>query len=369
MSLKDEYDNSVSEIKTDQYSMSVGEIANMYKEGDLTIFPEYQRYFRWNIEQKSSFIESLILGIPTPFIFVSQDSDGNWDVIDGLQRISTILEFMGLLKNPETGGLYKPSKLKVTKFLPSLEDKYWEYSNNNIGPNFRRIIKRRKIDVIIIDSSNNSDIKYELFQRLNTNGEPLSNQEIRNVSILMTNPDLFNSINRIRSEQSFKNILKISPNKLSKQVDKDWISEFIVSLFTKSDMIDGSLDMGNMVTDKLVNVSKKISNDQITSIENRIIKTSTLLDDIFGENSFKKFNEEKNEYQGTVLQSMFEVVFSVTYNNYDYFKSNRKNLVELQKSIPTDHRYESATVRGIRSANRMKKMMEFVNDLGKEIQG
>lgn len=263
MGLKEEYEDSVKEIKTDEYAMSLGEIANMYKEGDLTIFPAYQRYFRWNENQKSSFIESIILGIPTPSIFVSSDENSNWDVIDGLQRISTILEFMGILKKSDSEEYYEPSRLLSTKFLPSLKGKYWDKSENNIGPNFRRLIKRRKMGIIIIDSSSNSDIKYELFRRLNTNGEPLSIQEIRNVSILMTNDYLFKSINNIITYEPFINILNMSDKKIKKQEDKDWVSEFFVSLFITADEIDTSLDIGSMITSKLVDIAKGLSKDEI----------------------------------------------------------------------------------------------------------
>ena len=71
MSLLDEILESKKAIKTDSYPMSIGEIVNLYKEGDLVIFPEYQRYFRWSDKQKSEFIESIILDIPIPPIFVS----------------------------------------------------------------------------------------------------------------------------------------------------------------------------------------------------------------------------------------------------------------------------------------------------------
>ena len=101
MSLLDEILESKKAIKTDSYPMSIGEIVNLYKEGDLVIFPEYQRYFRWSDKQKSEFIESIILDIPIPPIFVSSNADGRWDIIDGLQRTSTILEFMGILKKRE----------------------------------------------------------------------------------------------------------------------------------------------------------------------------------------------------------------------------------------------------------------------------
>jgi uncharacterized protein with ParB-like and HNH nuclease domain len=103
--LAEEIEKAQRLVKTDAYQVSIGEIINMYKDGELVIDPDFQRLFRWEIGQKSKLIESLLLGIPLPSIFVFEKEDSKWELIDGLQRISTILEFMGQLKDPSTGYL------------------------------------------------------------------------------------------------------------------------------------------------------------------------------------------------------------------------------------------------------------------------
>src|SRR5271169_1970830 len=96
-------------------------IVSMYDNREIDIDPEFQRLFRWNIGQKSKLIESLLLGIPIPSIFVFEREDGTWELIDGLQRIATILEFMGKLRSPNEG-VEPPSILEATKYLPSLHN-------------------------------------------------------------------------------------------------------------------------------------------------------------------------------------------------------------------------------------------------------
>ena len=115
-------------VRTDAYQMSIGEIVSMYDNREITIDPEFQRLFRWDVGQKSKLIESLLLGIPLPPIFVFENEDSSWELIDGLQRISTILEFMGKLRAPN-GGLQSPSVLEATKYLPSLHNAVWEKSD------------------------------------------------------------------------------------------------------------------------------------------------------------------------------------------------------------------------------------------------
>lgn len=92
MTLQTEIDARRREIHTEGYPMSIGEVVNLYRDDELDIHPEFQRFFRWTPFQKSRFIESLLLGIPIPSVFVNQREDGVWDVVDGLQRLSTTQE-------------------------------------------------------------------------------------------------------------------------------------------------------------------------------------------------------------------------------------------------------------------------------------
>src|SRR5208282_4947764 len=126
--LSEEITSAQRLVRTDAYQMSFGEIVGMYENHEIVINPEFQRFFRWDIGQKSKLIESLLLGIPLPSIFVFEKEDGSWELIDGLQRLSTILEFMGKLYGAD-GNLEPPSILEATKYLPSLHNAVWERSD------------------------------------------------------------------------------------------------------------------------------------------------------------------------------------------------------------------------------------------------
>src|SRR5579871_3292810 len=164
--------------------MSIGEMINLYRDGEVDVHPEFQRIYRWSDSQKSALIESILLGIPLPSIFVAQRSDGVWDVVDGVQRLSTILQLVGELEDGERHPV-PALTLQGTKFLPSLQDKTWGESDDEDSPSTltstQRIdVKRAKLDLKIIKRESDPAAKYELFQRLNAFGSQLTPQEVRN---------------------------------------------------------------------------------------------------------------------------------------------------------------------------------------------
>jgi hypothetical protein len=125
MSLEKEIEDARRKVNTDQYAMSIGEIVTMYEKKEFVINPSFQRLFRWEDHQKSKFIESILLGIPIPPVFVFETDKAQWELIDGLQRLSTILEFMGLLLAPKTNKPVDASSLSATNHLPSLNGAQW----------------------------------------------------------------------------------------------------------------------------------------------------------------------------------------------------------------------------------------------------
>lgn len=117
-------------------------------------------------------IESFLLNIPIPPIFVYQRLDGVWDVVDGLQRLSTILEFMGEYKEAD-GNLLPPLKLEGTKYLPSLDGMKYD-DPDDVEHSFamfeKRYLKMARINCVIVKKESDESGKFEIFQRLNTGG-------------------------------------------------------------------------------------------------------------------------------------------------------------------------------------------------------
>lgn len=172
--LQQEIEAIRKEIKTDNLSMAIRELIQVYRDGDLELSPAYQRLFRWTDETKTKFIESILMGIPTPPIFIAQKKGSKWTIVDGLQRTSTILQLMGHLEVKDADGKVKPEfKFKSAEKLPSIEGLDWSTLNEDA----QRIIKMTKIDLKIILIEDNIQAQYELFTRLNTGSVSLSSRD------------------------------------------------------------------------------------------------------------------------------------------------------------------------------------------------
>lgn len=361
MKLEEEIEKSTNDIKTDGYPMSIGEIANLYREKDLVIFPEFQRYFRWNENQKSDLIESILLGIPIPPIFVAQDSSGKWDVIDGLQRVSTILEFMGILKKKNSEELYSPSEMISTKFLPSLQGKYWDNSSdadNSLSEDIRRKFKRRKLDVVIIDSTINPTAKYELFQRLNTNGSELTAQELRNCLMLMIKREFYFEVEMMANHSNFKNSIDISEKQKEEQYEKELVTRYLVGRNSDLTEINSHEDIKKFLTDQIIGLMGD-SNINIEDEKNDFIKTIDLLNGIFDMNTFKKYNAERGTHEGSFSLSVFEAILCGISENIVFWEANPDILQQKVNSIYEEELYKNATIRGKRPVLRFKELIQF----------
>ena len=160
-------------LSTDRLDMSFGEIMSMYDREELIVDPDFQRLFRWDIYQRTRFIESILIGIPIPPIFVAEDENGRWELVDGLQRISTILSFFGVLRSLPEKNNWILGKGDIAHDLENLSCK-------DLPLKFQLNIKRASCRVEIIKWNSAFDMRYELFNRLNTGGSELTDQEIRN---------------------------------------------------------------------------------------------------------------------------------------------------------------------------------------------
>lgn len=209
MNLDSEIEAARRRVSTDEYAMSIGEIVTMYENNELIVNPSFQRLFRWEDHQKSKFIESILLGIPIPPVFVFETTDGTWELIDGLQRISTILEFMGLLRSSSSGQLMPPSQLSATTYLPSLKEARWS-DNRLFSKSLQFTFKRARLNVQILKRPSDVHTKFDLFQRLNSGGSIATPQEVRNCAVIMADERFYDILAELARYEDFVAVSRIT---------------------------------------------------------------------------------------------------------------------------------------------------------------
>lgn len=159
-------------------SFSVRELVRMFEEGELSIAPSYQRKYRWSEMVASVFIESIFLGLPIPPIFVATNDDFQWEVVDGLQRMSTLLMF--LAERPEhLEVIHRTKPLKLSGL-----DKLTQLNGVTYGEmpiSLQRYFGRQPLQVISLTDKSDRSVRFDLFERLNSGAISLTPQEVRSV--------------------------------------------------------------------------------------------------------------------------------------------------------------------------------------------
>lgn len=365
MSLIEEVNEKRREIRTDGYAMSVSEWMSLYENDEVDIHPEFQRFYRWDDVQKTNLIESILLGIPIPPVFVSQRSDGVWDVVDGLQRLSTIFQLVGILKD-EDGKEEPQLTLSGTKYLPSLEGKTWADPENpcrDLPPELRLIIKRSKINVSIILKESDENAKYDLFQRLNTGGSSLSPQEVRNCLLVMINKDFYKWMLELSRFEPFQECVALSDRPLSEAYDLELILRFLIFALIDEDDLAELKDVGVFVTEKMNEMASDPAFD-FGMWRSLFESTFTKLRDEAGENAFKRYHVGKQKFLGGFLLSQFEVVaYGVAWNLHQ--PNQISDLSQKISSIWSDARYTDWSGSGVTATRRLKRILP----LGREIFG
>lgn len=224
MDISQEIQKYRQEIKSERMDMSFGEIINMYRDKEIIISPEYQRAFRWDQQRQSDFIESILLGIPFPSIFVATNPDGKWELIDGLQRVSTVLAFFNELKD-EDGTSYPKNGLKLVEgsMIKGLKD----VTIDTLPLEYKLQIKRTPCRVEIILKESEFKMRYELFKRLNTGGEGLSRQEIRNCIFRGLDSRYTDFVAELSNNELFRQIVCISKTSEEKMYYEELVLRYL----------------------------------------------------------------------------------------------------------------------------------------------
>lgn len=279
-------------IKEDKYS--VYEYLRKINKGYIKMNPDFQRNIVWKLEQKSRFVESALMGLPLPPIFLKKESDKKFIVVDGLQRSATLLEYLN--DEFELTGLVTLTKLNGNRFS--------ELDNIQDGLSAR--LEDRQLYMYVMQPSVSMSMVYDVFNRINTGGTQLTRQEIRNCVFHGQSTKL---LQNIASDPIFRMSIDngIKPLRMK---DREAILRCLAfSLLDYQSEYKGSMD--DFLAKAMLKINE-MDNDKIESIRLKTVKTFELTTRVYG---LENFRIPTDYTRGRINIAVMETIFCFFYKN------------------------------------------------------
>ena len=326
--VKDEYEIDILDIpaekrklSTETYDFTVSTIVEYIRDKHIDI-PMFQRGYVWNRAQASRLIESLIIQCPIPVVYLSQNSDETLSVIDGNQRLTSISLFIndefpliGLATYPELDG--------------------FKYSE--LDPRFQRHIKNRTIRCIVILKDTHPQIKFDVFERLNTGSVKLNPQELRHG---IYNGPLIDAIEKLSNISSFKKATSTANDKRMKG------EEMILRYFALQDDWQNYEKPMTTYLNSYAENKRALDKKTIEEMSTDFKKNFEKCLELYGDFTFKTFDESRKRLKSnTALFDAQMLSMKIINPPMELLVSLDKNTIidKLTKLLKDDDFYDSIT--------------------------
>ena len=282
-----------TKIRVDTRPITIDLVLKRIKYDEIDLAPDFQRHANiWTDKAKSRLIESILIRIPLPAFYMDATDDDKWLVIDGLQRLSTLKKF----------AIDKTLRLTGLEFLKEIDG----HTYDELPRHYQRRIDETLLTVYLIEKGTPPEVKFNIFRRINTGGEPLSPQELRHA----LNPGKATKfLAKLANNEKFKQLTKLSYKRTQRMEDQEFVLGFVAFTLTPYD--DYPVKQGR---DYFLNEAMSKLNN-ITVNDKKIIKNNFQVAmeatwNIFGEYAFRKMSS-KNNKKYPINKSLFEA-WSVT---------------------------------------------------------
>ncbi|MCP4354890.1 MAG: DUF262 domain-containing protein [Proteobacteria bacterium] len=346
-------------IRVDPRAYQVNLVNELILENDIDLAPDFQRHFVWkDITQRSKLIESMMLRIPLPVFYMAQDPEGKFQVVDGLQRLTVINQF-----------LTNQFKLKGLEYLKDCEGRYFkkEDTRENIDPKYARRISQTQLIFNVIDPQTPLRVKFDIFRRINQGGKPLNAQEIRNCMALKKTRKLLKDL---ANSDEFKIATNYSVNPVRME-DQELVLRFIGFHYSRN--IENSLKYSGYMNDFLDNVIAILNNSKepiFKKLSDAFYQAMNNAAYLFGNYAFRKCKKEhlKPDAGKQFINKSLFTTWSVLLSTYDTDsvkdKVNKKHLViPLADEIENNYEYYDALTTGTNDMKKVQTSFRIANKI------
>ena len=359
------YDQGENRVTQERNDFLLPQVIDLVKKDRwLNLRPEYQRRLVWDDEKKSRFIESLLMNIPVPPIFLYEIDLNRYEVMDGQQRLNTIIEFYE--NNLALKGLETWSVLNGRTY-------------GKCPPRIQRGLDRRRISANVLLAENISDpkqadfIRRTVFERLNTGGQPLNHQELRNslysgslndLLIELAGDRLFDQIwdippyeDHYRKDDGYID-QKLAANKLFKRMkDCEIILRFFA--FRDSTRIKGSV---RSILDTYMKLNKDIGSKEIDELRATFHNCLRIARAIFGNRTFRVRVQGKWRHSQPLFDAVMVAIDKLANHDRKLVANRKKISKTLLEQTEKEDVYE-IIVGKPNTAKAVKKRISIIHDL------
>lgn len=337
-------------VFTDKRDFPLSTIRDMFSEGDIIPQPDYQRDYVMDDRRASKLVESLIMGIPIPTVYLCEENDGTYSVIDGQQRMTSFVRFLN--NDFSLKGLEELTELNGKKF-------------KDLDKTYQRTIKSSSLNSIIL-TKESQELKYEIFARLNQGSLRLKPQELRNC---IYRGSFNNMLEEIAESNKLLPILFLEENKRKNY------QEYILRFYALRNYLEYSTSMTKTMNDYM----SKHQNDEEKEIENAkklFNKTINIVKQVFGDTAFCVYDRSKKDFvrkfSGPVYDSI--IIACSYFDNHDLMVNSdeiRSQVLEVRKNNAD---YQDFTYAATGSKNRVIGRINMIyniiaNIIGKPADG
>ncbi|WP_432799924.1 DUF262 domain-containing protein [Poriferisphaera sp. WC338] len=351
----DEIPKGERRLRTQAYDKSIFDIVEMINRGDICLDPDYQRNYIWDDRRASLLVESILLNVPIPVIYVAEDEENRWEVVDGLQRLNSLHRFF---QNE-----FKLQKLEVLDELIGVKYK-------DLNPKAARILRNGILRIIMIFKESHSDIKYEIFMRLNQGAVSLSEQELRNC--LYRGP--FNDmLHELRSNKDVLTMLGL-PQAHKRMADAELLLRHLTIKNGYNRETGGiSTYTGNMRSslNRYMESAKKTVASELNMVKDEFLRSTYNVLGVFGNNAFHRIDETGN-FDGRLNRAIMDAILvAFGYFDNDDLVSRKDDIKEmLRVLINEDVEFlDAITVRTSQKGKMEYRVHTFTCQLAKIIGG
>jgi len=316
--------------------MTISKLLDRLENDELQLDPDFQRASNlWDNKRRSRLIESVILKIPLPSFYFNEDDKGNYSVVDGLQRLSAIFQFINSKELSRSLNL-RVDDLKLTdmQYLTDLNGKTY----NEIPRHYKRAINELEITSTIIRPSTPDLVRFNIFARLNQGGLPVNGQEIRNAIY----PGIWRGhVSKIANSDKF---LEYTENKVSKKrlMDHQMVLRVFALFATDGKRFDKNI-LDDFLNHTLVEYILKWSSERWEEEEIKFIKGMKNAKAIYGKNAFRKLDSSKSSklpINKTIFEIQVYLLGSGVYNDEKINKliSNKEAVIEYTENEMKNNR-------------------------------